>query len=95
MPWVLLDEEIDGLRRDAEKDDLELAEERRRAERRGKRRVEREERDQRHIQRQYEKEERKRAKGAGVCKEDGARVMHDIRKKKELAGSSSTSSSRG
>lgn len=91
MPWVLLDEEIDDLRRDAEKGDLELAEERRRAERRGKRRVEREERDQRHIQRQYEKEERKRAKVAGVCKEDGVRAMHDIRKKKVLAGSSSSS----
>ncbi|KAJ5387596.1 hypothetical protein N7509_010137 [Penicillium cosmopolitanum] len=87
VPWVLLDEEIEALRREAERGGLEIADERRRAEKRVRMRAEREERDQRHIQKRYEKEERKRAQGAGVCKEDGVKVMHDIRlrKKRDLS----------
>ncbi|KAJ5755564.1 hypothetical protein N7533_005107 [Penicillium manginii] len=86
LPWFLLDEEVEDLRREAERGGLEVAEERRRAEKRARMRTEREERDQRHIQRRYEKEERKRAVGAGVCREDGVKVMHDIRKKRALSG---------
>lgn len=85
VPWFLLDEEIEGLRREAERGGLEVAEERRRAEKRVRMRAEREERDQRHIQKRYEKEERKRAKGAGVCKEDGMKVMLDIRRNRALS----------
>lgn len=85
VPWVLLDEEIEQLRAEAEKGDLKAIEERQRAERRVKRRAEREERDYRHIQKRYEREERKRAKEAVVCKEDGVNVMRDIRRKKILA----------
>jgi len=86
-PWVLLDEEIEHLREEAEQEDLKAVEERRRAARRVKRRIEREERDQRRIQKLYEREERKRAKEASVCKEDGARVMQDIRRKREYSAS--------
>jgi hypothetical protein len=86
LPWFLLDEEVEDLRREAERGGLEVAEERRRAEKRARMRTEREERDQRHIQRRYEKEERKRAVGAGACREDGVKVMHDIRKKRALSG---------
>lgn len=84
VPWVLLDEEIEQLRAEAERGDLKAIEERERAEKRVKRRAEREERDYRHIQKRYEREERKRAKEAGVCKEDGVNVMRDIRRKKIL-----------
>lgn len=86
MPWVLLDEEVERLRLDAEEGGLRVVEERRRAERRVRRRVEREERDQRHIQKRYEREERKRAKEASVCKEDGVKVMQDIRRKRMVSG---------
>ncbi|KAJ5594864.1 uncharacterized protein N7459_001072 [Penicillium hispanicum] len=82
VPWVLLGEEVEQLRRDAEQGDLKAVEERRRAERKMKRRAEREERDARHIQRRYEREERRREKEAAVCMEDGARVMADIRRKR-------------
>ncbi|KAJ5984181.1 hypothetical protein N7481_006280 [Penicillium waksmanii] len=85
VPWVLLDEEVEVLRREAERGGLEVADERRRAEKRVRMRAEREERDQRHIQKRYEKEERKRAKAAGACKEDGVKIMHDIRKKRALS----------
>jgi hypothetical protein len=83
VPWVLLDEEIEHLRQEAEQGDMKAVEERRRAARRIKRRVEREERDQRHIQKRYEREEKRRAKEALVCKEDGVKVMQDIRRRKE------------
>lgn len=85
VPWVLLDEEIEHLRQEAEEGDMKAVEERRRAARRIKRRAEREERDQRHIQKRYEREEKKRAKEASVCKEDGTRVMQDIRRKREYS----------
>lgn len=85
VPWVLLDEEIEQLRAEAERGDLKVIEDRERAERRVKRRAEREERDYRHIQKRYEREERKRAKEAVVCKEDGVNVMRDIRRKRILA----------
>lgn len=85
VPWVLLDEEIEALRREAERGGLEIADERRRAEKRVRMRAEREERDQKHIQKRYEKEERKRAQGAGVCKEDGVKIMHDLRLRKKRA----------
>ncbi|KAJ5089784.1 hypothetical protein N7532_008468 [Penicillium argentinense] len=90
-PWVLLDEEVEQLRREAERGHVEIAEERRRAERRLKRRAEQEEKDQRHIQRRYEKEEKKRASAAGVCKENGARVMADIKRRRGASGSGSSS----
>ncbi|KAJ5595924.1 hypothetical protein N7450_002382 [Penicillium hetheringtonii] len=85
IPWVLTDEEVDALRIRALKDDFDLDEERKRAEKRGKRRLEMEERDQRYIQRKYEKEERKRAKVAGICKEDGVKIMRDIRKRRDFS----------
>lgn len=80
--WVLTDEEVERLRVDAEEGGLKDVEQRRRAERRVKRRVEREERDQRHIQKRYEREERKRAKEASVCKEEGRKVMRELRWKR-------------
>jgi Skp family chaperone for outer membrane proteins len=83
--WVLLDEEIEQLREEAERGDLKAIEDRQRAERRVKRRAEREERDYRHIQKRYEREERKRAKEAVVCKEDGVNIMRDIGRKRKLA----------
>lgn len=85
IPWVLTDEEVDALRIRALKDDFDLDEERKRAEKRWKRRLEMEERDQRYIQRKYEKEERKRAKVAGICKEDGVKIMRDIRKRRDFS----------
>ncbi|KAJ5168507.1 uncharacterized protein N7482_004101 [Penicillium canariense] len=85
VPWVLLDDEIEQLRLEAERGDVKLVEERHRAKQRVKRRAEREERDQRHIQRRYEKEERKRAKEAVACKEDSVTFMRDIRRKSILA----------
>ncbi|KAJ5662236.1 uncharacterized protein N7477_009852 [Penicillium maclennaniae] len=85
VPWILLEEEIEQLRLEAEQGDIKALEERKRAARRTKRRMEREERDQRHIQKRYEREEKRRAKEACVCKEDGARLMHDIRRKREYS----------
>ena len=81
IPWILTEEEVDGLRMRALKDDIDVTEERKRAEKRAKRKLEMEERDQRYIQRKYEKEERKRAKVAGVCKEDGVKIMNDIQRR--------------
>lgn len=85
VPWVLLDEEIEQLRVEAEQGDLKAVEERKRAARRVKRRAEREERDQRHIQKRYEREEKRRVKEASVCQQDGAKVMQDIRRKREYS----------
>ena len=85
VPWMLLEEEIEQLRLEAEQGDIKAVEERKRAARRNKRRVEREERDQRHIQKRYEREEKRRAKEAFVCKEDGAKVMQDVRRKREYS----------
>lgn len=85
VPWILLEEEIAQLKLEAEQGDIKAVEERKRAARRNKRRVEREEKDQRHIQKRYEREEKRRAKEASVCKEDGARVMQDIRRKREYS----------
>ena len=82
VPWVLLDEEVEQLRLQAEQSDLRAIQERRRAERSLKRHAEREERDARRIQRRYEREERRREKEAAVCIEDGLRMMADIRRKK-------------
>lgn len=84
VPWVLSDEEIEQLRADAERGDAKAIEDRQRAEQRVKRRAEREERDYRHIQKRYEREERRRAKEAGVCREDGVNVMRHIRRKRVL-----------
>ncbi|KAJ5084054.1 hypothetical protein NUU61_008633 [Penicillium alfredii] len=86
VPWVLLDEEVEQLRGEAERGDLLAIEEKKRAEQKVKRRAEREERDQRHIQKRYEREERKRDKEAGVCREDGVKVMRKIRRRKVLQG---------
>ncbi|KAJ5125566.1 hypothetical protein N7448_004886 [Penicillium atrosanguineum] len=85
VPWMLLEEEIEQLRLEAEQGDIKAIEERKRVARRNKRRMEREARDQRHIQKRYEKEEKIRAKEAFVCKEDGERVMQDIRQKREYS----------
>lgn len=95
VPWVLLDGEIEQLRRDAEQGDLEAVEERRRGERRARRRVQREERDQRHILKRYEREERRRAKEASACKADGARVMLDIQRRRGISERRSPAGTRG
>ncbi|KAJ6096481.1 hypothetical protein N7486_007227 [Penicillium sp. IBT 16267x] len=82
VPWVLLDEEIEQLRREGEEGDIRAAEERERARQKIKRRAEREEKDERHIARKYESEEREREKEAAVCREEGVRVMREIRERK-------------
>lgn len=81
VPWVLTEEEVESLRVEAEEGGLRVVEERKRAERRVRRREEREERDQRHIAKRYEREERRRRKEASACKEEGLRVMQDMRKR--------------
>lgn len=83
-PWVLLDEEVEQLRREAEEAELKALEQRRRAEKLLRRRVEREQSDQRHIWKRYERDERKRENEAVVCREEGVRVMEEIRRRKEL-----------
>lgn len=95
VPWVLLDGEIEQLRRNAEQGDREAVEERRRVQRRVQRRVEREERDQRHILKRYEREEQRRAKEASACKADGARVMLDIQRKRGVSERRSSAGTRG
>ncbi|KAJ5759558.1 hypothetical protein N7520_006714 [Penicillium odoratum] len=82
VPWVLLDEEIEQLRREGEEGDIRAAEERERARKKIKRREEREEKDGRQIARKYKAEERKREKEAGVCREHGLRVMEEIQERK-------------
>ncbi|KAJ5173397.1 hypothetical protein N7492_005990 [Penicillium capsulatum] len=82
VPWVLDEVEIEQLRTDVERGDLEVLERRQKAEERVKRRAEREERHQRHILRRYEKEERRRDREANACREEGARIMEDIRRRR-------------
>ncbi|KAJ5645250.1 hypothetical protein N7507_011261 [Penicillium longicatenatum] len=88
VPWVLLDEEIESLRREGEEGDIRAAEERERVRKKIKRRVEREGKDERHIARIYQNEEREREKEAAVCREDGVRIMKEIweRKRSRLEG---------
>lgn len=86
VPWVLLDDEVEQLRREAERGDREAVEGRRHAERRERRRAEREERDQRRIRKRYEREEKRRAKEAGLCREAGVKVMKELRAKRVLEG---------
>lgn len=83
VPWVLSESDIEQLRADVERGDIEAVEQRRKAGERVKRRAEREERHQRHILRRYEKEERRRDQEAVACREEGARIMEDIRRRKE------------
>lgn len=83
VPWVLGEVEIEQLRAEVEQGDLEAIEQRRKAGERVKRRAEREERHQRHILRRYEKEEKVRDQEAIACREEGARIMEDIRRRKD------------
>lgn len=83
VPWVLSESDIEQLRADVERGDIEAVEQRRKAGERVKRRAEREERHQRHILRRYEKEERRRDQEAVACREEGVRIMEDIRRRKE------------
>ncbi|KAJ5549922.1 hypothetical protein N7535_002134 [Penicillium sp. DV-2018c] len=75
VPWVLSDEEVEELRRDAERSDERVVEGKRRAERAARKRVEREERHARAIAKRYEREEYERAKELRALREDGERVM--------------------
>lgn len=78
VPWGLNGEEVEGLRREGEKEEVRVDEGRRRAERKRRRRVEREEKDRRRIEKGWEGEERMRAKEAEVCRADGVRLMRDL-----------------
>ncbi|KAJ5354178.1 hypothetical protein N7541_006742 [Penicillium brevicompactum] len=75
VPWVLGDDEVESLRRAAERGDERVLEEKRRAERRARKRIEREEKDTRAIAKRYEREERAREEQLGALREDGQRVM--------------------
>ncbi|KAJ5225987.1 hypothetical protein N7468_007212 [Penicillium chermesinum] len=72
-PWVLSEEEIELLEREAEREVSRAGDERRRAMERMKRRAEREEKDMRRIMRRYESDERARERGGGcLSREWGA-----------------------
>ncbi|KAJ6010822.1 hypothetical protein N7451_002234 [Penicillium sp. IBT 35674x] len=84
VPWALSDEEIEQLRKEGEESDIRAAEERERVRKKNLRRVEREEKDERSIARKYKSEEREREKEAAVCREEGIRVMKEIRDRKRV-----------
>ncbi|KAJ5916879.1 hypothetical protein N7504_000894 [Penicillium tannophilum] len=84
VPWVLSDEEIEVLRKEGEEGDIRAAEERERVRKKNLRRIEREEKDERSIARKYKSEEREREKEAAVCREEGVRVMREIRERKRV-----------
>ncbi|KAJ5129387.1 uncharacterized protein N7515_005426 [Penicillium bovifimosum] len=75
VPWELSDDEVEELRRDAERSDERAVEGRRRAERAVRKREEREERHARAIAKRYKKEEEEREKELRALREDGERVM--------------------
>ncbi|KAJ6160813.1 hypothetical protein N7470_004209 [Penicillium chermesinum] len=83
-PWVLSEEEIELLEREAEREVSRAGDERRRAMERMKRRAEREEKDMRRIMRRYESDERAREREVAVCRENGAQLMDNIRRRKQL-----------
>lgn len=83
-PWVLSGEEVEGLRREAEGEASRAGVERLRARERVKRKAEKEEKDLRRIMRRYESDERRREREAVLCREEGAELMDDIRKRKGL-----------
>ncbi|KAJ5093674.1 hypothetical protein N7456_009535 [Penicillium angulare] len=82
--WVLSGDEVERLRREVVEGDVKVAEEREKAMRRVKRRAEREEKDAQSILRRYIHEEREREKEAGVCREEGERVMKEISERKRV-----------
>lgn len=82
VPWVLSEEEIAGLHREAEHEEERVEEEQERERRRQRKRVEREERDQMRIQRMWEREERAREKDAVSCQDAGRRVMWELERKR-------------
>lgn len=84
VPWVLADEEIKVLRREGEEGEKRAAEERERVRKKNLRRLEREEKDERSIARKYKSEEREREKEAAVCREEGVKVMREIRERKRV-----------
>ncbi|KAJ5467043.1 hypothetical protein N7475_004795 [Penicillium sp. IBT 31633x] len=75
VPWVLSDEEVETLRREADRSDERVLEDKRRAERMVRKRAEREERHARAIARRYEREEIEREREIVALREDGERVM--------------------
>ncbi|KAJ5539501.1 hypothetical protein N7513_007833 [Penicillium frequentans] len=84
VPWVLSDEDIEVLRKEGEEGDIRAAEERERVRKKNLRRLEREEKDERSIARKYKNEEREREKEAAVCREEGVKVMREIRERKRV-----------
>lgn len=78
VPWVLMEEEVERLRVEADEEEVRVEGERRRVEKRRRRREEREERDFGRILRRWEFEERAREKEAGVVREEGRRLMREI-----------------
>lgn len=75
VPWALSEEEIEVLRREAERSDERVVEGKRRAERMVRKRAEREERHAKAIARRYEREEREREREIVALRENGEKVM--------------------
>ena len=82
FPWELTDTEVERLRVEADEEEVRVEEERIRGEKRRRRRVEREERDYGRILKKWEVEEAVRQREAGVCREEGRRLMRVIERNK-------------
>lgn len=86
VPWVLLEEEVERLRVEADEEEVRLEGERKRVEKRRRRREEKEERDYGRILKRWELEERAREKEARVAREEGRRLMREIERRASARG---------
>ncbi|KAE8145443.1 hypothetical protein BDV25DRAFT_170535 [Aspergillus avenaceus] len=82
IPWSVTRKEMARLRQEADEEEEKLEDGREKMQKRQRRRTEREERDYKKIQKLWEQEEQIRAKEAVYCRDSGAKVMRDIKRKK-------------
>ncbi|KAL4910045.1 hypothetical protein BDW74DRAFT_144313 [Aspergillus multicolor] len=82
VPWALDEEDIEGLRVQADEEERKIEEEQERHKRRGRKRAEREERERRRAQKLWEQEEIIRDKEGETAREAGLEYMMEIERRR-------------